>query len=75
MAGGAGPAKGRDWDVGPYNGKGPGRGGGGCNIGWVGAMEKGSLREKDVKVTFGYRVFRHRDELSRGCQVRCQGIC
>ena len=28
MAGGAGPAKGRDWDVGPYNGKGPGRGGG-----------------------------------------------
>ena len=30
---------------------------------------------RNVKVTFGYRVFRHRDELSRGCQVRCQGIC
>ena len=28
-----------------------------------------------VQVTFGYRVFRYSDELSRGCQVRCQGIC
>ena len=28
-----------------------------------------------VQVTFGYRVFRYSDELSRGCQVRCQDIC
>ena len=28
-----------------------------------------------VQVTFGYRVFRYSDELSRGCQVCCQAFC
>ena len=28
-----------------------------------------------MQVTFGYRVFRYSDELSRGCQFGCQDIC